>query len=233
MKKVFSLLLALMLVFSLALPAFAVSSDDPGTVNVGVNKTKEIWVTRDLNALTKTDLFGNFKNVMPGDTLKEIIEIRNFALQYDYIKVYLQAKPHSAGNAPQTSVSVADNYDFLSKLELKVISGDDVVYHAKPGGTYELDEAGSLKEPVYLGKLKASNSIKTMDLVVELKVPAELDNQYSNAMGEVDWVFYFEGFMYPSDIPQTGDYIMMAVAIMAVSGIALAVILAVKRKKKK
>ena len=232
MKKLFSLLLAVMLLFSLALPAFAESVSDPGTVNIGVNKTNKIVVTPDLKAKTKTDLFGNFKGVMPGDTRTEYIEIRNWALQYDYIKVYMQAIPHGADNAPQIGVTPAENFDFLSQLELVVSHDGEVIYHAKPGGAYELDQAGSLKDPVYLGKLKASNSIKTMDLKVKLIVPAEMGNAFAHAEGEVDWAFYFEGYNNPSDIPQTGDYIMIAVAVMAVSGAVLAVLLLRKKRKK-
>ena len=71
-------------------------------------------------------------------------------------------------------------------------------------------------------------------LDLELKwVPTDKDNLYANRVGEIDWQFTLEAYDDPSvDNPKTGDYIMMAVAIMAVSGVALAVLLIRKKRKK-
>ena len=61
-----------------------------------------------------------------------------------------------------------------------------------------------------------------------------MGNEFARRVGEIDWQITVEAFDDPSvDNPKTGDYIMMAVAVMAVSAAALIVILAVKRKKKK
>lgn len=234
MRKICSLLLALLIVASLAVPAFATSKDvdDPGTVNFGVGRTKDVVITPDLGAKTSTDLFGNFKGVMPGDTLTEMISIRNWALQYDYIKVYLQAKPHDEDNEPK--IGNKHDAEFLSQLELKVTNGDEVIYHAGPNEDYQLDEAGELKDAKYLGKLTRKNSIDALDLKVELMVPVTMDNEFADAMGEVDWVFLFEGHNYPKDNPKTGDYIITgAVALLAISGAALLILFFMKKKKKK
>lgn len=231
MRKVFSLLLALLVVMSMAVPAFAKEVEDPGTVNIGPERSKAIVITPDLNKLTDTDLFGNFKGVMPGDKLTEEIEIRNWALQYDYVKVYLQAVPHGKDNAPK--IGEDHNADFLSQLEMIVTNNSKVIYHAGPDEEYQLDAAGDLKDPVYLGKLTRSNSIKTMELDVELIVPIEMDNWYANAMAEVDWVFLFEGLNYSGDSPKTGDYVIItAVTTLALSGAALVVLLVLKKKRK-
>lgn len=233
MKKLFSLLLCLLIIISLAVPAMATGKDvdDPGTVNIGPEKTTKIVITPDLNAETPTDLFGNFKGVMPGDKRTEKIEIRNWALQYDYVKVYLQAVPHGKDNDPK--IGDKHNADFLEQLELIVKNGSEVIYHAGPKEEYQLDAAGDLKDAEYIGKLTRSNAIKTMELDVELIVPFEMDNTYANAMGEVDWVFLFEGLNYSSDSPKTGDYVIIgAVALLALSGAALAVLLILKKKRK-
>lgn len=230
MRKVFSLLLALLIIFSLSVSAFAKDVDDAGTVNFGPGKTKSIVITPDLDAETTTDLFADFKGVMPGDNLTEKISIRNWALQYDYIKVYMRAVPHNKDNLPK--IGDEHDADFLSQLTLTVKNGSKVIYKASPEGTYQLDEAGDLKDYVYLGKLTRKNSIDAMDLVVELGVPITMNNNFADSMGEVDWEFAFEGHNYPKDNPKTGDYIIMgAVTLMAVSGVALLALLISKRRK--
>lgn len=243
MKKVFSLLLALLIIFSLSMPAFAAE----GKIDL---ENSKITITPAMDDWTDTDLFGKFKGVMPGDTLEQEILIRNLALNFDYVKVYMKALPHSdeeeTENLPEIGISAAENFDFLSQLELKVTNGKKVIYHAVPGEdevypldeadedeTYQLDEAGDLKNSVYLGKLTRSNAISSMKLLVELKVPIAMDNEFANRMGEVDWVFTFEGHNYSKDNPKTGDYIIMgAVTLMAVSGVALLALVIGKRRKR-
>ena len=67
MKKVFSLLLAILLVMSLAVPAFA--SSTAGTLLFEGEEDHEITVTPGSGYHSK-DLFGEeFKNIMPGDRI--------------------------------------------------------------------------------------------------------------------------------------------------------------------
>lgn len=231
MRKVFSLLLALMLMVSLAVPAFATTTDkSEGDGTVNLQRSKKITITPDAGAVTDTDLFGNFKGVMPGDQKTENIVIKNWALQYDYVKVYMEAKQHPAEDL-KIDVSVQDNYDFLSKLKLTVWNGDKVIYKAGPDEEYQLDAAGDLKDPVYLGKL---NRLGKLELDVLLEIPIELDNAYAGAMGEVDWVFYFEGYNNSGSTPKTGDYIIMAaLALLLISAATLVILFFLKKKRKK
>lgn len=222
MKKVFSLLLSLLLVFSLSISAFAADG------KVSYKGESRIWVTPATTEWTRTDLFGEFKNVMPGDTLVEEFTIKNGAIDSDYVKVYLQAIPHNNWDNP-LSPSVAEHEtvatmeDFLAQLRMQVYNGSERIYSASPNRTAQLTE------PVYLGTLQ---TWKSMELEVILEVPIELGNEYANRVGEVDWVFTFEAYDDPNDNPKTGDYIMVAVGVMAVSAIALAAILIIKKKKK-
>ena len=221
MKKVFSLLLCLMLVLSLSVTAFAAEGQ------VTYKGESRIWITPATTEWTSTDLFGAFKNVMPGDTLVEEFKITNGAIDCDYVKVYMQAIPHNDRNPLSQSVAehetIATMEEFLSQLRMQVWNGNERIYSASPNRTAQLTE------PVYLGTLR---TWKSMELEVELEVPIELGNEYANRVGEVDWVFTFEAFDDPSENPKTGDYIMIAVAVMAVSAVALAVILIRKKKKK-
>ena len=230
MKKLFSLLLALLLVITLALPAYATTTKSAGPGSVNITGKTSITITPAMTTYTSTDLFGgDFKGVMPGDTKYETVTIKNWAAQYDYVKVYMQAKQHPKEELviANRGVTVQVKYDFLSQLYLTVTKGKTLIYEAGPDKTYQLDEAGKLSDPVYLGKLSRLQSI-TLD--VELVVPITLGNAYADSIGEVDWVFYFEGYNN-SDTPKTGDYIMAAVIVMAVSAAALVLLLVIKRRK--
>jgi len=66
---------------------------------------------------------------------------------------------------------------------MRIYCGDQLIFEAQPGS------AGQLEEFVFLGKLSRN---ETMELRVELDVPAELGNEYANRVGEVDWVFLVE-----------------------------------------
>ena len=136
------------------------------------------------------DLFKNFKNVFPGDVLTEEIELKNNFSEFDFIKVYLRAIPHSEEENPletyiKETETVETSNDFLSQLSLKVYNGDSLIFSASP------NEADGLSENTYIGTLK-SGEVKT--LRAELSVPLELGNDYQNRAGEVDWIFFVEGF---------------------------------------
>ena len=237
MKKVFSLLMALMIVLSLATPAFASSV----TVT-----SKDSYIFYPGSEYHVTDLFGDaFKNVMPGDTLTQEITIQgNFSLfTEDTLKVWLEAIAHDEVTNPHeysefyegldgkddTEIDVegrdedyASMDDFLSQLNLKVTNTKNkkVLYDGPANGVFKKTLLGSFRKN---GKIV---------LNVELKVPIELDNKYANRVGEVDWVFTVSGYE-DDDNPKTGDYIIMgAAALLAVSGAALVVLLIAKKKRK-
>lgn len=222
MKRVFSLLLALMLIFSLTISAFASGGE------VTYRSKKSIVIAPATKVYTDTDLFGNFKNVMPGDSLADEVKITNLAVDSDYVKVYIQAIPHGVNNPLSPSVAeqetIASMKDFLSQLNMQVWDGEKRIYNASP------DETAQLSDRVYLGSLRR---FKSMTLDVELRIPITLGNKYADRIGEVDWVITFEAFDDPSENPKTGDYIMIAVAVMAVSALALVVLFAAKKRKKK
>lgn len=241
MKKVFSLLLALMLMISMV-PA-ALAAEVGSTIIV---KGKDLFGFEIVSEYTDTDLFDNFKDVMPGDRLDETVTITNQLWGYDYIKVYMRAVPHHEQFNPLTysepfenedgkdqadidgvrDETVATMTDFLSQLTMRVYDKNGrKIYEASP------DELDGLKNNVYLGTLRR---LRSMELRVELDVPAELGNEYANRVGEVDWVFTIEGHNDPSDNPKTGDYIItFAVAAMVISAAALAVLLLLKKRNRK
>ena len=118
-------------------------------------------------------------------------------------------------------------HDFLEKLDMTVKVGKTTIYKDSP------DQEGKLSDPKKLGTIKRG---KTMELDVELYWDPDQDydyNKYADRVGEVDWVFYFEGHNYDKDSPKTGDYVIMgAAALMAVSGAALLLLFFLRKKRK-
>ena len=138
---------------------------------------------------TASDLFDNFKNVMPGDKLEQKVTIVHKAADCDYIKVYMRVEPHDAKNKPQVDVELTDMQAFLSKLTMRIYNGDKLIYQSSP------DKAGNLADNTFLGVVDKDQKVT---LRVELEVPKDLDNTYANRIGEMDWVFTAEGFSYQS-----------------------------------
>lgn len=193
MRQRFSLLLAFLLVMGLSITAFAA---EPSTSF----ENGRLIVFKPGSVYTGTDLFKNFKDVMPGDVLTEQITIQNQSDDCDYIKVYMRAILFDeAGNPVSDNVLAAlqaDDrrgatpeieymYDFLSQLSLTVKNGVDVIYDDSP------DQLDGLADNVYLATLYKGQSIV---LDAELTVPLDLGNEYSNRIGEVGWVFLVEGY---------------------------------------
>lgn len=205
MKRIFRNLsaafLALIIVLSLSVTVFAADSA------ITFKGAQEGFDFQPGSEYTATDLFQNFKDVMPGDRLTETIQVQNSAADCDYIKLYMRAVVHDTESNPLTysesfentdgkdqagipgerDESVVSMQDFLSMLTMRIYNGEDLIYNASP------DEADILADNVLLGTLSSGESL---NLKVELDVPVELGNVYANRVGEVDWVFLAECIEY-------------------------------------
>ena len=183
-KATFSLVLMLLMVMSLASTAFAAS---PSITFNGFSKGFDFQPGSEY---TETDLFGSFKNVMPGDTVTETITFTNSAADCDFVNLYMRAEAHDE-TANLLSPKVAEKEtvvtmtEFLSKLSMKVWNGTELIYDASP------DELDGLKTNKFLGTYRSGEKAT---LKVELNVPIELGNEYANRVGEVDWIFHVEAY---------------------------------------
>lgn len=187
-------LLTAVMVLSMALPVFAADSV------ITYNGKKAGMTFQPGSEYTKTDLFDNFKGVLPGDTREENITFRNKAKDCDYVKLYMRAEAHDKANPLSEGVEDAGEdlvsmKDFLSKLTMRVYHGKKLIFEASP------EKLGKLEEDVYLGTI---NRGKTAKLKVELEVPVTLTSKYANREGEVDWVFTVEAYDN-SKLIQTGQ----------------------------
>ena len=183
-KAIFSLVLMLLMVMSLASTALAASP------SITFNGFTSGFDFQPGSEYTETDLFGNFKNVMPGDTVTETITFTNSATDCDFVNLYMRAEAHDETDNPLSpkvaeKETVATMTEFLSKLSMKVWNGTELIYDASP------DELDGLETNRLLGTFRTG---ETATLKVELTVPIDLGNEYANRVGEVDWIFHVEAY---------------------------------------
>ena len=183
-KAITSLVLMLLVVMSMSVTAFAAS---PSITFEGFSKGFDFQPGSEY---TETDLFGSFKNVMPGDTVTETITFTNSATDCDFVNLYMRAEAHDETANPLSpkvaeKETVATMTEFLSKLSMKVWNGTELIYDASP------DQLDGLKSNKLLGTFRTG---ETATLKVELSVPIELGNEYANRVGEVDWIFHVEAY---------------------------------------
>ena len=176
MKKMTRLCLTLMMIFTVAMPVFAADG------NVIYSGDSGKFIFEPGSDYSPTDLFPNFKDVMPGDTLTQKIMVKNNAKKS--VKISMRAL-----GAHENSV------DFLSKLNLSVEKvTDTTVFEATA------DQTAQLTEWRTLGVLVAGGEA---ELSVVLQVPTDLDNNYQELVGYLDWEFMVEEI--DDGGTQTGD----------------------------
>ena len=210
LKSVFALLLAVMLVVSLPVSALAAG----GTVTYDGKAQKFIFQPGSKNS--PTDLFTEFKDVMPGDKLTEQIVINNTGLFNKHIKVYMRAKGAEAGSEA-----------FLSQMTLTVKqSGKSTNLFKAPA-----DETAQLTDWVLLGTVYKGGKI-TLD--VTLDVPIEMGNEFANEVGYLDWEFKVEEVPHDPDAPKTGDTFPLVplICVMIVSLAAIVILLITVKKRR-
>lgn len=161
-----------------------------------------------------TDLFENFKGVMPGDTLTQKIDVRNAADEKVNVKIYMRALGAKSGSE-----------EFLSQMTLNVKAMDGAELFDAPA-----DQTAQLSDWVCLGTFK-SGANTTLD--VSLNVPVTMGDDFQQAIGYLDWEFMVEEFPVDDTNPVTGDEtpIALYVTVCAVSAAAIIVLLLTRRKK--
>lgn len=127
-----------------------------------------------------TDLFDNFKGVVPGDVLTQEITVKDNTKNISggsAFNIYLYAE-----NCEKERIGGGDPVpeDLFEKLKFTV---------TKDGTQLDLKKTGADSKGVNLGKFSYGDAKK---LTVTLNVPIELGNEYQNCKGKINWYFYAE-----------------------------------------
>lgn len=203
MKKLTSIVLALLMLFA--------SSSALAAASVTFEGGAENFVFLPGSKYSDTDMFENYKGVMPGDVLTQRITVKNTSDAE--VRIYMRAEP------------VDETYrDFLSQLKLDVECKDEQIFSAAAS------ETAQLTENTLLGTFKTAGST---ELIVTLTVPIELGNEYMCTMGVVPWTFLVEE-VPEDDTPHTGDDFELSTWLIAAGMIlaAIAVVLVQMKRQK-
>lgn len=204
MKKMTRLCLTLIMIFTVAMPVFATDG------NVIYSGDSGKFIFEPGSDYSPTDLFPDFKDAMPGDTLTQKIMVKNNARKS--VKISMRAL-----GAHENSV------DFLSKLNLSVEKVTDT-----PLFEATADQTAQLTEWRTLGVLASGGEA---ELKVGLQVPTDLDNNYQELVGYLDWEFMVEEI--DDGGTQTGDranYWLWMIGL-GCSVIAIGIIVVINRCK--
>ena len=238
-KTIASLVMMLVLLLGIGAPAYA-----DGTVSY--QGAKKFTISPG-SEYTATDLFNGLRNVMPGDTLTQYVEIKNDFFGTGSIRVYLRAVAHDevdnpltysesfeaedgkdqAGIPGQRDETVATMSEFLSQLSMKVYKQDGTCIFSATA-----DQLDGLQNNVLLATVPRGKSVT---LTVTLETDLEkMDNRFANRVGEVDWVFTVEE-LDPQGNPKTGDTsnltLWIVVMVVCLAAIAVVAFLILKKKK--
>ncbi len=216
MKKLLTLFILLAVLLSSALPSYAAD----GKVTYSGNAGSFVFEPGSSHSLT--DLFPNFKGIMPGDSLTQKITVNNNASNKVKVKIYIR----SLG-------AHEDSVEFLSQLELKVKKSADNQMPYMFNDT--ADKTAQLTDWVCLGTLYSGGKV---NLDVTLDVPTTLDNTFQNKIGYLDWEFKVEEFPIEDTDPkppQTGYDLtnFVWVGLMFISLFMIIILLVWRKKDKK
>ena len=240
-KRLFSLTLAVVMMAGFTLTASAAGK-------VTYEGEAEKFIFEPGTEYSATDLFGDFKNVMPGDKITQKISVVNNGKRKHTTKIYMKALGPTDENNSDLRYSdeegnLGDGNDndgytdkalyqpLLNQLELTVVAveGNTKLFEAAA------NETDGLSDWVLLGSLRKGGEV---ELEVTLEVPAELGNEFQDMAGAIDWAFKVEEIKdknkKPPVIPNTGDIsnIMLYAGMFGLAALALMILIILKRKAK-
>lgn len=168
-------------------------------------------------AVNDGDLFANFKNLIPGESRSQIVEITN--KWNKEVEIFLWAEYTEQSQATDKTRELIKK--LLHENAVIVITDDNgkIIYKGAVWGNPDIDSNGtdSMKYPISLG-LFAENQTKKLN--VSLYLDSQTDNKYMELTGLIKWVLSAEGTdtqdrdepkkiitekIHTTDSPKTGD----------------------------
>lgn len=148
---------------------------------VTVNSSRKIVIDA-----KDTDLFVNFRNLVPGCSRTQTIRITNKSDGAIAMKLHAEAAEQDKMSSQQLAL-VKQLLTQYAVIQVK--EGKTVLYQGTADGN--LTKTGwSMKEDISLGNFGAGEG---KSLVVTLSLSPEMDNQCQSILGKVQWVFTAEG----------------------------------------
>lgn len=147
-----------------------------------------------------TDLFQNFKGVMPGDDLVQTVRVNAAGANRESYRIFLYARECVEAEVPEGGAHVRPNLtdrdrEFLRYLDITVS------YNGEEIGDVNIGEGTGLSG-VLLGTFAPGDS---HDITVNLHVNEEMGNEFANKSAYIDWVFYADTIPETPDRPGPGD----------------------------
>lgn len=171
------------------------------------------------SAYSPTDLFPDLKDVMPGDSLHQKIQLENKAKREVKEIIYMR----SLGADDDESAA------FLSQLQMTVTvtrakEKSREIFRAPASETADLTDWVCLGTLYYGGKA---------EIDVTLDVPTSLDTAFQKYVGKLTWEFRTEELpLGPDDPPITGDNSSVILwCVLALVSIAIIVFVIVLKRK--
>lgn len=126
-----------------------------------------------------TDLFENFKGVMPGDVRTQKIDVGNDSEVP--VKIYLKINPVNE-----------EDEAFLQQMKLIIEDSVEVLFEEMP------TQQGRFSEFILLRQLEPDEEM-TLDL--SLEIPLSMGNDFMNQEAQIEWIFKVEEI--PRGLPDT------------------------------
>ena len=210
-KIIFSLLAVLGIAFGASATVYA-----GGTVTYNADANQFIFESD--SQQSPTDLFSDFKGLMPGDSVQQTLTVKNESSNEVKVNIYITSKQPDEASA-----------ELLSQLHLTVEKATE----NKMEYMFDISaDQPALNDWVCLGTLYSGGEV---NLVLTLDIPVELGNEFQDAFASLDWEFKVEELSIEPDDPkppQTGDdSIVYVYGLIASVGALGAVIFFYKRKK--
>ena len=160
-KNICSLALTLLMLLSCLCAAYA----DTGSVTYDGDAQSFVFLPG--SDCSPSDLFPDFKGVMPGDRLTQTLRLRNDSGHR--VRLYLRSLGSESGSE-----------EFLSQMTLTVQAPASTLFDAPA------HETAQLTDWTELGTIAPGGDL---ELTVTLNVPLTMGNDFRSAIGCLDWQF--------------------------------------------